>query len=170
MADEPTTYELFRAATYSASHLEMRDAYTPDDPDWQDWREGRRFDPAERWKDWFDLIRETVTRGVQVRRIRVVSEPITDYTRYEYDVTSDHNIAAGELVRWLPRRNAIRLLVPTVDFWVFDRSTVVFNHFDGPGNWVTEERRDDHALAAQCATAFDAAWEIATPHQQYCPK
>jgi hypothetical protein len=66
MADEPTTYELFRAATYSASHLEMRDAYTPDDPDWQDWREGRRFDPAERWKDWFDLIRETVTRGVQV--------------------------------------------------------------------------------------------------------
>lgn len=170
MADEPKTYDLFRSATRTASHLEMRDMYTPDDPDWQDWREGRRFAPAERWRDWFDLIRETVARGVVVRRTRIVSEPITDYIRYEYDVTADHNIAAGELVRWLPRRNAVGLLVPAVDFWVFDDSTVVFNHFDGSGNWVTEERRDDKLLANQCATAFNMAWSIATPHEQYDPQ
>jgi hypothetical protein len=147
----------------------MRDTYTPDDPDWRDWREGRRFDPAVRWKDWFDLICGTVARGVTVRRLRIISEPITDYVRFEYDVTTDHNVAAGELVRWLPRRLAIGLLVPAADFWVFDGSTVVFNHFDGAGNWVTEERRDEKPLAIQCATAFDAAWEIAIPHEQYRP-
>jgi hypothetical protein len=170
VTDEPTTYDLFRSATRSACHLETRDSYTPDDPDWRDWREGRRFHPAERWKDWSDLIRETASRGVAVRRLRIISEPITDYIRYEYDVTTDHNVAAGETVRWLPRRNAIGILVPPVDFWVFDESVVVFNHFDGPGDWVTEERRDDKALAVQCAAAFDAAWEIAIPHEQYTPR
>jgi hypothetical protein len=167
VGDEPTTYDLFRSATSSACHLEMRDSYTPDDPDWRDWRQGRRFDPAERWRDWFDLMRETTARGVTVMRARIVSEPVTEYIRFEYDVTTDHNIAAGELVRWLPRREAIGLLVPSVDFWVFDRATVVFNHFDGPGNWVSEERRDDEALAVECATAFDAVWERATPHERY---
>lgn len=170
MTDEPKTYSLFRSAARTASHLELRDTYTPDDPDWRDWREGRRFDPAERWRDWFDLIRDTVARGVKVRRVRIISEPITSYVRYEYDVTTDHNMAAGELVRWLPRRAAIGLFVPAVDFWVFDASVIVLNHFDGAGNWVTEERHDDTSLAAQYAAAFDKAWNIAIPHDQYSPK
>jgi hypothetical protein len=169
MTDEPKTYDLIRSATRTALHLELRDSYTPDDPNWRDWREGHRFDPAERWKNWFDLIREAVARGVTVRRLRIVAEPITDYIRYEYDVTNGLNIASGELVRWLPRRRAVGLLMPAVDFWAFDESSIVFNHFDGPGNWVTEERRDDPTLAAQCAAAFDAAWQLATPHEQYRP-
>src|SRR5439155_6124189 len=123
-------------ALRSACHLEMRDSYTPDDPDWRDWREGRRFNPAERWRDFFNLMKETTTRGVVVRRARIVSEPVTDYVRFEYEVTADHNLAAGETVRWLPRARAADLLLPGSDFWVFDDSVVVFNHFDGAGNWV----------------------------------
>ena len=166
---EPATYELFRSATTSAVHLEMRDNYTPDDPDWRDWREGRRFDPAERWRHWFDLMAETTGRGVEVRRARIVSEPVTEYIRFEHAVTAAHNVAAGEQVRWLPRPKAADLLVPGCDFWVFDQSIVVFNHFDGIGNWVGEERRDDANVAKQCASAFDAVWSRATPHQAYRP-
>ncbi len=90
----------------------MRDIYTPDDPDWLDWQAGRRFDPAERWASWSDLIRATVARGVSVRRIRLVSEPVTDYIRFEYDVTAAHNLAAGEQVRWLPRARSSRAVGP----------------------------------------------------------
>ncbi len=36
MAAEPGTYELLRSTERSAVHLEMRDGYTPDDPDWLD--------------------------------------------------------------------------------------------------------------------------------------
>jgi hypothetical protein len=147
----------------------MRDSYTPDDPDWRDWREGRRFDPAERWRDWFDLMRDTTSRGVAVRRARIISEPVTEYILFEYAVTADHNLASGELVRWLPRRRATGVLVPCSDFWVFDESTVVFNHFDGVGNWVAEERRDDVTLAKMCTAAFETVWERATPHDQYDP-
>lgn len=104
MASEPLSYDLFRSAERSAMHLEMRDAYTPSDPDWLDWQAGKRFDPAEReeWRGFARLISATVARGVSVRRARIVSEPVTDYIRYEYDVTAGHNLAAGEQVRWLP--------------------------------------------------------------------
>jgi hypothetical protein len=38
---------------------------------------------------------------------RVVSEPLAPFIRYEYEITSGLNIAAGEEVRWLPRRRVL---------------------------------------------------------------
>ena len=93
---EPASFELFRTAIRRALHLEMRDGYPPDDPDWLEWKAGGRFDPAERWRVWGDLMRETTGRGVEVRRARIVSEPLSEYIRSEYDVTGAHNVAAGE--------------------------------------------------------------------------
>jgi hypothetical protein len=149
--------------------MELRDSYTPDDPDWLEWQAGQRFDPAERWSGWSDLVRSTVDRGVDVRRVRIVSEPVTDYVRFEYDVTAAHNVAAGERVRWLPRQKAPALLVPVSDFWVFDGQVVLWNHFAGDGSWAGEERADDPALAKSCAASFEAAWERAVPHEAYRP-
>ena len=169
MTTEPVAYGLLRSAERSAAHMEMRDIYTPKDPDWLDWQAGRRFDPAQRWASWSDLIRATVARGVSVRRIRLVSEPVTDYIRFEYDVTAAHNLAAGEQVRWLPRRQAAGLLVPCSDFWVLDEQVVLWNHFAGDGSWVGEEKCDDPAVAKLCASSFDAAWERAIPHEAYQP-
>jgi hypothetical protein len=106
---------------------------------------------------------------VSVRRIRLVSEPVTDYIRFEYDVTAGHNIAAGEDVRWLSRRAAAGLLVPCSDFWVLDGQVVLWNHFAGDGSWVGEERCDDPAIAKLCASSFDAVWDRAIPHEAYQP-
>jgi hypothetical protein len=169
MAEVPTTRELFGSVERSAMHLEMRDAYTPDDPDWNEWRSGVRFDPAERWSDWFDLMRETTGRGVEVRRARIVSEPVTDYIRFEYDVTAGHNIRAGELVRWLPRHRSAGLAVPPTDFWVLDERLVIWNHFGGDGSWVGKEMTEDPDVAKLCAASFDAVWDRATPHEKYHP-
>ena len=167
MATEPLAYGLFRAAEHSALHMELRDSYTPGDPDWLDWQAGRRFHPAERWASWQGLVRQAVDRGVSVRRVRIVSEPVTDYIKFEYDVTAAHNLAAGEEVRWLPRQAAAGVLVPCSDFWVFDGQVVLWNHFAGDGSWVGEERSDDPALAKQCVSSFEAAWERAIPHAEY---
>jgi hypothetical protein len=149
--------------------MELRDSYTPADPDWLDWQAGKRFDPAERWSGWSDLVGDTVVRGVGIRRVRIVSEPVTDYIRFEYDVTSAHNVEAGEEVRWLPRRKAAGLLLPVSDFWVFDGRVVLWNHFAGDGSWVGEERDDDPSVTKSCAASFVAAWERAVPHEDYRP-
>ena len=168
---EPVAYDLLRSARQSAVHLEMRDAYTPNDPDWLDWQAGNRFDPAERegWQVWFGLMRGAVERGVLIRRARIVSEPVTGYIRYEYDVTAGYNLAAGEQVRWLPRRLSAGLLVPPTDFWLFDNKVVLWNHFAGDGSKMTEEMSEDLALAKLCVSSFEAVWERAIPHGEYRP-
>jgi hypothetical protein len=147
----------------------MRDSYLPTDPVFADWRAGRPIDPAERWRDWFNLVRATVVRGIGVRRARIISEPVSEYIRFEHDVTDGLNIAAGEQVRWLPRRRASDIAVPGNDFWLFDDRLVQFNHFSGDGDWIDVERSTDPAVIKLCADAFDTVWARAVPHQSYRP-
>ncbi|MDG9713018.1 hypothetical protein QC385_33550 [Streptomyces sp. DH10] len=154
-------------------HLEMRDSYMRDDPEFIRWQEGHRYDPDDReswWRPWLDVVAATTARGVAMRRLRVVSEPLSDYVRYEYDGTFT-NVAAGEDVRWLPRSLARDLLLPALDGWVIDEKTVILHHFSGEGQWTgpgMEVWHDPH-LAAQYVKAYEAAWERAIPHAEYKP-
>jgi hypothetical protein len=161
--------DLLNSAKRSAVHLETRDNYMLGGEDFVAWQRNA-FDPIEHLGSWLDLVRATVGRGVVMRRARVVSEPIHEYIKFEWDVTV-HNIEAGEHVRWLPRRFASDIALPGNDFWLVDERIVVFNHFDGTGSWATppEEIRKESSVAELCATAFEAVWERATPHAEYRP-
>jgi hypothetical protein len=168
---EPDFVTLLRGARRSAVHLEMRDAYMLDDPDLIAWRQGYRADPADRtswWRPWLDLVTETVERGVVLRRARIVSEPVSEYIRYEYDVTFP-NVAAGEQVRWLPRRQSSGLALPGNDFWLIDDRLVQFHFFSGDGQWADPgfEITEEPGAAKLCALAFDAVWERGIPHEKY---
>jgi hypothetical protein len=103
-----------------------------------------------------------------MRRARIVSEPTSDYIRYEYDGAFT-NVAAGEQIRWLPRRRASAIALPGNDFWLFDTELVVLNHFDGNGQWSEPEMEvsTDPELVALCASAFDSVWARAVPHESY---
>lgn len=159
---------LLSSTSESAVHLELRDAYMADAAftAWLD--EGVVVDdPADDW--WRSLIGTTVARGVDVRRVRVVSEPLSAYARWLWECTERVNLAAGERVRWLPRHMTAGLLVPPSDFWVFDSSVLVWNHFSGDGEWVDNEGSRDATLVELCANAFDAVWERAIDHREYRP-
>jgi hypothetical protein len=167
----PTLDELMRSCERSAVHLELRDGYTRDDPMLTAWLAGERLDPADRaswWNSWLELVADSVARGVEVRRARIVSEPVSEYVRYEYDVTF-RNIIAGERVRWLPRRLATDLALPGNDFWLFDEGTLLVNHFSGEGDKVGVDLFRGQAVVKLCASAFEATWERATPHDDYRP-
>lgn len=165
---ETVIEDLFRSARHSARHLEMRDAYALDE-DYRQWTAGDRFDPAERWPWWVELVSATVARGVTVQRARIVSEPVSPYVRYEYELTGPHNVKAGEDVRWLPRTQASALALPGNDFWLFDNESVLFNHFAGDGAMTSEELVTDPAVVKLCAAAFASVWDRAVPHEQYQP-
>jgi hypothetical protein len=167
MAEIPPFSELIATATTSAVHLETRDTYTLSDPQYQDWLAGRPVPAAS--PEWHDLVRLHTARGVKFRRARVVSEPLTDYIRYEHFITDANNVAAGEDVRWLPRRRASDLCVPGNDFWLFDNHLIRFHHFSGDGEIVEDELVTDPAVIRMCAAAFEAVWERAIPHDEYRP-
>jgi hypothetical protein len=111
----------------------------------------------------------TVARGVVIRRARIVSEPLSDFTRHEYEVTPRLNIPAGEQVRWLPRRRASDLALPGNDFWVFDEHTIRFGYFAGDGEIVGHEVCRDPDVLKLCLSAFEAVWDRAIPHEDYQP-
>jgi hypothetical protein len=135
------------------------------------WQAGHRDDPADRaswWDPWWQLTADTAGRGVSLLRARIVCEPISDYVRFEHDLTF-MNLAAGEDVRWLPRRRASDLALPGNDFWLLDGRTVMLNHFSGDGEFTGSEISEDAALAKLCDSAFFAVWERAVPHSDYQP-
>jgi hypothetical protein len=170
-SNEPTIAELMASCTHSAVHLEMRDHYGVDAEadDFHAWLETGHLDTDPRspdWAPWVDVVSSAVARGVTVRRARIVSEPVTDYIRYEHASTVV-NVHAGEQVRWLPRRQASDLALPGNDFWLFDDRIIRWGYFSGDGALVGHEISEAPAAVKLCAEAFEAAWARATPHDQY---
>ncbi|MFI6320066.1 DUF6879 family protein [Nonomuraea sp. NPDC050556] len=161
---------LFTSFQETAWHLELRDSYAVDDEQnfFDQWREGKL--DLEAYKDsrhwWLALMRQATATGRQVRRARVVSEPVSEYIAWEY-AGSYQNVEAGEEIAWLPRHQAGAIALPANDFWLFDESTVVLNYWTGAGEWLGNEVTEDPALAELCATSFKAVWGIATPHSDY---
>ncbi len=114
------------------------------------------------------MVEEAKARGVVMRRARIVSEPVTEYIRYEHDITFA-NIAAGESVRWLPRRKAADIPLPGTDLWLFDGESVLFTYFSGVGDVVDREWRTEPEVVQLVCTAFGRVSERATPHGEYEP-
>lgn len=160
--------DLLRSARRRAWHLEMRDSYAGTSPAFAAWMAGHPYDRSAADSAWHAVVRSVIQQGADVRRARIVSEPISDYVRYEYEATPAANLAAGERVRWLPRRQASDLALSGNDFWLLD-DQVVFNHFTGDGAWAGIEAMTDPAVVKLCAAAFEAVWERGIDHEDYRP-
>jgi hypothetical protein len=155
-----------------ALHLEMRDVYAAADHSrFRRWLAGESFDPeeeAEWWRSWREMMRRHQDAGKSLRRLRVVSEPVTRYIEFER-LDADELVRAGEDVRWLPRQRASSLFLPGNDFWCFDAETVVFTHFSGDGEVQGYGLTNDPALITRCVAAFEEAWSVAVPNGEYDP-
>jgi len=167
----PPFDELLANCRRSAVHLETRDEYgvVEEDEDFASWRAGHRYDLDNRaswWNPFHDAVADAVSRGVAMRRARVVSEPVSDYIRFEHAYTPQ-NLVAGEDVRWLPRRLASDLLIPGVDLWIFDGREIRFSLFAGDGRFVADVMEDRADVVKRHAEAFEAVWDRAIPHEAY---
>ncbi len=156
-----------------AVHLEMRDVYATniERDRFRTWLRGEPLDSeaeAEWWRPWFELMKRNSEAGKTLRRLRIVSEPLTDYIRFEW-LDAAQLVCAGEDVRWLPRRNTSKLLLPGNDFWMFDREVIAFTHFSGDGHVLDHQMTTEPTIVAACARAFDEAWKLAIPHREYTP-
>jgi hypothetical protein len=163
----PTLEELFAGAARRVLHLELRDQYEGS-PAYASWLAGKPIDyEAEYASWWLATVRPVVARGVDFRRARVVSEPVSNYVRFEYEVTPYANLAAGERVRWLPRRLASEVRLPGNDFWLVD-DVVLFSLFSGDGVRVGTVVGSADALTF-CVDAFETVWQLGFDHSDYQP-
>lgn len=112
---------------------------------------------------WLRTIRARAAEGKLVRRVRVVSLPLSDYNRFGL-WTAAFNNEAGEDIRYLARDNAQDL--PSVDYWLFDSRTAAKMHFDD-GVALSPELIEDPALVVDLNYQRDAAWHRAITRDQF---
>jgi hypothetical protein len=166
---EPPFAELLAGCTSTAVHLELHDAHRTSDAAYQAWLAGQADarESAQQYRAYTDVIESAVRRGVAVRRARIVSEPVSDYVRWEHWLTEPVNITAGEQVRWLPRRLASTLALPGNPYWVFDDRLVRFTLFGGDGEFQGSQYSEHAGVIEACSLAFEDVWRLAIPHREY---
>ncbi|HZM77610.1 MAG TPA: hypothetical protein VFC19_17975 [Candidatus Limnocylindrales bacterium] len=163
-----TTFEeLLSRCTRTALKLELRDVYMTDDPGYLAWLSGDVDGAVASYANWTRTARAAVSRGVSMRRVRVISMPVTHYISFEHAITNQVNIAAGEVVRWLPRQFASSICLPGNDVWIFDDLVAQFYHFSGDGAYLGDEVTDTAEVVHQCADAFLTAWEHGIDHYEF---
>lgn len=161
--------QLVKDAKHSIVHLETRDAYgtVTELPRMAKWAAGEPDDLL--WlRGWCDTVREHTAAGRTVRRARVVSEPLSDYQRWSHSIAHPM-VAAGEDIRWVPRRLVSSIGIPGNDFYLLDDELVIFLHYAGSGTSTGMTTSTDPADAKLCRTAFEEIWRLAVPHGEYQP-
>lgn len=158
---------LFRTFNETAFHLELKDSYhVPEESGpFSLFLEGKTDDFA--WHEpWLNLVRDATEAGKRMTRVRVVSVPHSDYTRWGLTVAS-LNIAAGEDIRWLPRHLAQDIDFPTQDYWLFDDRRVVFTEFHQDGRFLGGSETTNSQLIDQCRGVHTQVWSRAISHADY---
>jgi hypothetical protein len=171
-----TPQELDRALSgfeYTAFRLEGRESYAGtsyDSSRFARWRNGEfpELDPDVPWKR---RVRAATAEGRQFARVRIVSEPWSDYTRYALWQCLQ-NVAAGEDIRYLSRQRAESAGLPAElwehDYWLIDSRLLVVMHYDDATDDLRRcETLDDPAVIVRHNYWRDAAWHHALPRDEY---
>jgi hypothetical protein len=132
---------LFETFEHTAFRLEVRDRYNApyEDDSLQKFLAGEPEEIDDRFGDWLALVRLATTEGRRFSRVRVVSLPLSDYSRYGIAYARYTN-EAGDHIRYLTRDRARAIGLPDHDYWLFDSRKIARLHFDDD---------DDHLLGVE---------------------
>jgi hypothetical protein len=150
----------------AAFRFEIRERYNePEEAE-----QVRRFlagEPDYAWnEEWAAMMRQRTAQGQRMERVRVVTEPHSDYTWFGLDLARI-NVAAGEDIRYLPRAMAENLDLPGHDFWLIDSSRVGILRFGSDDVLLGAEVLTDSAVVVRHCYWRDVAWHNAVPFAEY---
>jgi predicted phosphohydrolase len=120
-------------------------------------------------QDWLSMLRDAAREGRRFARVRVVSLPFSDYNRWSY-VIAQHNIAAGEDIRYLTSEPARQLKLPNHDYWLFDSRKLLRMRFDEADHFLGGEIIEDSAQIVRHNYWRDAAWHYAVRRDEFATK
>lgn len=156
--------ELFASAARDVYRLETRQAYNVpgEQARLAAWRAGEPWPEGE--TPWQQRIRQLTGRGVRMRRVHVVENPLSEYLRWE--ITGyRRNAKLGEQIAIL-RAGQLAIEGPTeTDYWLID-DHVVLMHYDSEGRLTGRELYQGDP--APYAGARDQAWKYAQPLEAWC--
>jgi len=120
-------------------------------------------------EQWASVLREHLRDGRVVQRVHVVTEPPSDYARWELTWGYAPSVEAGEDIRIVPvpEGRPWPLDVPRQDFWLFDARELYDMYYDTDGMWLGVELVTDPARVAEACHWRDAALYHSVPWRRY---
>ena len=112
------------------------------------------------------MVRGAARQGRRFMRVRVVSLPLSDYNRWSY-VIAQHNIAAGEDIRYLIRERAAEIGLLNDDYWLFDSQELLRMRFDESDRFIGGEIIEDPVEIVRHNYWRDAAWHHAVRRDDF---
>lgn len=112
------------------------------------------------------MIRAARAEGRRFSRVRVVTLPLTDYSRFGVWCAQFTN-GAGEDIRYLERGAAEKTGLPRHDYWLFDSRVLLKMHFDDSDAFLGGEVIEDPDVVVQHNYWRDAAWHHATRRDDF---
>jgi hypothetical protein len=155
-------FDLFRTFEHTAYRLEVRDSYYEKEQLGQ-FVGGEPVDLGY-MDEWLALVVKQTVQGKRVERVRVVSRPFSDYTRYGLWLCQ-YNTRAGEDIRYLDRAQAGGL--PDHDYWLLDSTRLYIVRFTDTDELLGAEPVEDLAAVVQHAFWRDVAWHHAIPYREF---
>lgn len=128
-----------------------------DEDDYRRYLRGEAAPAATVKAPWLDRIRLDTAAGRIWRRVHAVTEPLTDYLKYEAEWGYRYSAAAGEQIRIAPLTSA---LTKVGDFFVIEGERVVRSRYDASGRFQHAELLQSDAAAPYVAIAA-LLWEQA---------
>lgn len=116
------------------------------------------------FQNWLAMVREATKEGRRFSRVRVVTTPLTDYSRFGI-YCSEYTNAAGEDIRYLARHEAAEL--PDYDYWLFDSRKLVRMLFDDDENFLGGEIIEDPTTIVNHNYWRDVAWHRAVRRDDF---
>jgi Family of unknown function (DUF6879) len=154
--------QLFTTFEHTAFRLEVRESYYEREQLGQ-FLAGGPVDLSD-MDGWLGLIVKARVAGKRITRVRVVSTPHSDYTRFGLWLCA-YNTRAGEDIRYLDREAATDL--PDHDYWLFDSSRLYRMHFTDTDELLGAELVEDAAAVVEHNRWRDVAWHQAVPYPEY---
>lgn len=120
--------------------------------------------PSYDLTEWCESVRTWTEQGCTVQRVRVLTDPVTDFMRYQLEHVYPALMEAGEDVRVLVETaTAPPSTLTRQDFWLIDNATLLLLDHSRDGRLVFVDLVDDSALIGQARAIADRALGAAVP-------
>lgn len=154
---------------HTAFRLETRDRYNSP----REAESFRKFLAGERdasfHENWLTMVREATVEGRLFARVRVVSIPLADYSRFGL-WGAGFTREAGDDIRYLTRDQAEAANLPKHDYWLFDSRKLVMMRFADDDRFIRAEVVEDPATIVEHNYWRDVARHHAISRDEFATK
>ncbi|MGL5808836.1 MAG: DUF6879 family protein [Nocardioides sp.] len=154
---------LFGEPAQEIRKLELRDHYEVDRALLDAWRSGDKATVTKTMDGHREDSRRREANGFGYRRVRIISEPLSDYQRMAIEIANP-----DEQLRWLPRSKISAVGLPGNDCLIRN-DLVIFILMGGSNEQAGTQLSTDPVVIKFCNDAFDQAWALGAPNGEYKP-